>query len=275
MYTPEIKEKIISSYLAGQSINSIAKENNTRWESVKNLLAREGLYVPIKRNNYGIIQPEIIRFEQINTAEDAYWLGFLYADGCVRNNGNRIQFVLKEEDKEAVQAFHNYCGNQNEVHYVEYKNKGKIYGAYSSTFSSAITKQNLINLGCVPKKSLVLTCPSEEQVPDEFLLDFFRGYIDGDGYIQYDSNKHRYRIIIMGTEDFLSGMVERLGIQEYSTISQTSCKASTLTLGHKEFVYNFLALLYDNDKPSLKRKKEIFLKAKQARQQVIAIMNGI
>ena len=266
MYSLEVKEKIINSYLAGQSINSIAKENNTRWESVKNLLVREGLYTPTKRNNCGIIQPEIVRFEKINTVEDAYWLGFLYADGCVRSNGNRIQFVLKEEDREAVQAFHNYCGNQNEIHYVEYKNKGKTYGAYSSTFSSAITKQNLINLGCVPKKSLILTCPTKQQVPDELLLDFFRGYIDGDGYIQYDLNKHRYRIVIMGTEDFLSGMVERLELQEYSIISQTSCKASILTLGHKEFVYNFLVLLYDNDKPALRRKKEIFLKAKQARQ---------
>lgn len=275
MYTPEIKEKIINSYLAGQSINSIAKENNTRWESVKNLLVREGLYTSIKRNNCGVIQPEIIRFEEINTAEDAYWLGFLYADGCVRSNENRIQFVLKEEDKETVQAFHDYCGNQNELHYVEYKNKGKVYGAYSSTFSSSTTKQNLINLGCIPKKSLILKCPSEEQVPDKFLLDFFRGYIDGDGYIQYDSSKHRYRIVIMGTEEFLKGMVERLEIQAYSTITKTSCKASTLTLSHKEFVYDFLALLYDNNKPALKRKKEIFLKAKQARQQVIAIMNGI
>jgi len=61
----------------------------------------------------------------------------------------------------------------------------------------------LIKLGCVPKKSLILTFPTEEQVPQEFIYDFIRGYIDGDGYIQYDYIKHRYRIIIAGTKAFL------------------------------------------------------------------------
>lgn len=265
MYTNEQKQTIIQYYQEGKSINWIANTLSTRWESVKNLLIRENLYQQVKRNGQGIIQPEIIRFNQIDSNEAAYWLGFLYADGNIREAKPEITLTLKESDYETVKAFHDYCGNQNKIYKSVKHVKGKDYISYTSSFTSQTTKQNLINLGCTPRKSLTLICPSEQQVPNEFLHPFFRGYIDGDGYIQYDTNKHRYRIIVLGTEDFLTGMKERLNLQDNAKISKTATKAFQMVISHKDFVYDFLTKLYDNNEFALPRKKEIYLQAKQGR----------
>ena len=38
--------------------------------------------------------------------------------------------------------------------------------------------QSLIKLGCVPRKSLIITLPS---IPKNLMHHFIRGYFDGDG----------------------------------------------------------------------------------------------
>lgn len=37
-------------------------------------------------------------FENIDTEEKAYWLGFMFADGCINRTSDRIELSLKEED---------------------------------------------------------------------------------------------------------------------------------------------------------------------------------
>ena len=88
-----------------------------------------------------------------------------------------------------------------------------------------------------------------------------RGYFDGDGYGRYDLEKHKYDIVILGTEAFLNGAAMRLGILNIVKIQSTNTKVFSLALYGKENVYNFLKNLYDNDRIALARKKQIFLQA--------------
>lgn len=46
-------------------------------------------------------------FESINSEKSAYWLGFLYADGYVSSNGNRIALGLCNKDYDHLQKFLN------------------------------------------------------------------------------------------------------------------------------------------------------------------------
>ena len=88
-----------------------------------------------------------------------------------------------------------------------------------------------------------------------------RGYFDGDGYGRYDLEKHKYDIVILGTENFLKGAATRLEISDIVKIQSTNTKVFSLTFCGKENVYNFLKSLYDNDRIALNRKKQIFLQA--------------
>ena len=44
-------------------------------------------------------------FDTIDTEEKAYWLGFMYADGYVQNNGNSVELSLKGSDVEHLEKF--------------------------------------------------------------------------------------------------------------------------------------------------------------------------
>jgi len=256
------KDFILENYNNGESINCIAKKMNVSWDTVKRFLIKENVSLQKNLNQFQKEQHLDSLFEKIDNDEAAYWLGFLYADGSIRSGTrNEITLDLKEEDLDTIKAFHAFCHNQNNIREHTIKRNGKEFKSYVSGFSNKQVKENLINLGCVPKKSLTLTFPSEQQVPNEFLYDFIRGYFDGDGYVRYDTQNHKYDIVILGTEQFLQGVVKRLDLLEIAKIQPTQSKAFSLAIYGKEHVYNFLKNLYDNDKIALKRKKQIFLQA--------------
>ena len=261
----ERRNKVVELYTKeNKSINQIANELNVDWSTIKRDLISRNIEIQTKRNQYNSSNGiDNNLFREIKDSDSAYWLGFLYADGSVRKNRNEITLDLQEQDRQTVEDFHNYCKNKNSIRTHKIVRNGKTYISYTSGFSNAQVKNNLINLGCVPKKSLILTFPTEQQVPQKFIYDFVRGYIDGDGYVQYDYNKHRYRIIILGTKEFLQGLIQRLGLFEHYSISQDkNSNIYILTILKKENVFNFLVKLYENSKYHLQRKFEIYEKAK-------------
>lgn len=247
-----------------KSINAIAKEYKVSWNTIKRILCENNVYI-ISNRNQSIYQPVNTElFKTIDSEESAYWLGFLYADGSVKRDKNEISLVLQEQDLDSVIAFKNFVGNKNSIFEKEKMCKDGIHKYYGYSFSSNEVKQNLCNLGCVPVKTSILKFPTIQQVPDYFIYDFVRGYIDGDGYIQFDFGQSRYRIIILGTYDFLSGLVKRLNIQEYSNIyKREAAHIYALEIGHKNFVYEFLNRLYGKSTVHLERKYKVYMQARK------------
>lgn len=263
MTREERRKKVVELYLDNKSINEISKQLKISWDTAKkDLIAME---VPLEKRVNQYKKDNGIKdnlFKKIDDSNAAYWLGFLYADGSIRQNRNEISLELQEKDIKTIYDFHDYCKNKNTIRKHIIKKEEKEYISYVSSFSNASVKENLINLGCVPKKSLILKCPTKEQVPDEYIYDFIRGYIDGDGYIQYDYNKHRYRIVICGTKDFLSGIMQRCGWFENCNITKDrKSNIYTLTISNKEYVLEQLKKIYENSYYHLERKFNIYEKA--------------
>lgn len=257
------RDKVQALYEQGKSINQIAQEIKIDWSTVKRDLISRKIEIQTKRNQYSSNGIEKSLFNQINNSSDAYWLGFLYADGSIRKDRNEVSLELKEEDLETVKNFHSYCKNSNQIRKHIIKRNDKEYVSYVSSFSDKETKENLIKLGCVPQKSLTLTFPNETQVPNEFISHFVRGYIDGDGYIQYDCQKYRYRVIILGTKDFLVGLRNRMKLEEYCIIEKdNSSNIYKMTISNKSNVFQFLTKIYENATDFLPRKFDIYEKAK-------------
>lgn len=139
----------------------------------------------------------ITNFETIDTEEKAYWLGFLYADGTISSKENKIELGLAEKDLTHIQKFRTFIGISNKICYRESSK------SYRFSFRSYKCKQDLINKGCVPNKSLILTFPSASQVPIALLKHFIRGYFDGDGW--FTNTKKCFQVGMIGTEDFING----------------------------------------------------------------------
>lgn len=265
------KEKILPIYeRVGRSVDATAKELGINWSTCKRILQEYGVVTDSNRNQFGVY-PIYNLFQKIENQYDAYWLGMLYADGWIRSDVNQIG--LGSTDRELIEWFKDYTQSPNSIQtrkkdYMVGKlapdGSGRVFQSskplYTLEFSCKLTKQNLIKLGCMPKKSKILQCPTQEQVPDLFLWHFIRGYIDGDGWLRWDDESHRYSFGLMGTQHFLEGILTRLQILHYGKIrKKEDSDICTFSIEKKALVEKMLHNLYDSADIYLSRKHQNYL----------------
>ena len=195
-----IMNKIFNLVNNNYSAREISEYLNISMSTVYRCCNEMNIKIP---NHHNILKFDNTVFDNIDTEEKAYWLGFLYADGNVGLKNNVITLTLAEKDREHIQKFNAFL-----------KNGGKIYskkcGKYKSCSLSVCNKyfrERLISLGCIPQKSLVLQFPNLSIFQDSNLVyDFIRGYVDGDGCLTF-SRCGRLSINILGTKEFLNGIL--------------------------------------------------------------------
>lgn len=191
-------------------------------------------------------------FETIDTEEKAYWLGFLYADGSVGSNDNRIELGLAEKDFHHIEKFRDFIGIFNKI---SYRPTTK---SYRYSFKSIPCKSDLIKQGCVPKKSLILNFPEKHQVPRELIKHFIRGYFDGDGW--FTNTESCFQAGIIGTENFIKGFLDIIELENkenkkiFTVHRENGVKR--YVFGAYDDVFNFLDWIYKDSTIYLDRKYE-------------------
>ena len=115
---------------------------------------------------------------------------------------------------------------------------------------------DLINLGCVPKKSLILLPP---KLKDELISHFIRGYFDGDGSIgKYNG---RLKFSLLGTNELLSWALDffkQKGIKTTPKISKRK-NIYVLQVNSNKDIELIENILYNSSSDYyLKRKKDKF-----------------
>lgn len=201
-------------------------------------------------------------FNTIDTEEKAYWLGFIYADGCIYKgdspNSYRLQINLKAADKNILIAFQDAIES-------EYKLQDKkVNGKDAALLKINSTKMclDLMRYGVVPRKSSGCKFPVE--VPKELERHFIRGYFDGDGSVNKQSKAEkdkRYRICIVGAEEFLIATQAKLckeGIN-VSIDKAGRSKAYRLDAYSKDNLRLFFEYLYSDSSIYLQRKYDTFV----------------
>ena len=192
-------------------------------------------------------------FEKIDTEEKAYWLGFLYADGNVSKSEDKIELSLAEVDLKHIQKFKEFMGIENKICYREQQK------AYRISFRSQSCKQDLIDKGCVPAKSLILKFPNEEQVPKELIRHFIRGYFDGDGW--FTNTEKCFQTGIIGTKEFIEGTFKYLEENNIKTTCKIFNKGNVFKYNLNSYydVKKFLNWIYKDSNIYLDRKYEHYL----------------
>lgn len=206
-------------------------------------------------------------FEKIDTNEKAYWLGFLYADGCIvtdkrRNNSKHLELSLCKKDARHLKKFL-YCLKSDAiVHFKKSKCGNKEYESCRINIYNKKICEDLINLGCVPRKTYDLKFPSHEIVSKKFLKDFLRGFFDGDGCINVSNNT--IKLNIAGTLDMLQEighyLVENDIVISIPTLSKDKRKNSLyqLWIYGVDNVKNVLDYLYKDSSMFLDRKFDLY-----------------
>ena len=104
LFTQEQKEFIKEKYLDNWTIKKIGEVFNVTRSPIRRVLLEYN--IPIRKITSRYYADYNI-FEDINTAEKAYWLGFLAADGCnyQRKQNATISLRLSQKDINHLEKF--------------------------------------------------------------------------------------------------------------------------------------------------------------------------
>lgn len=172
-------------------------------------------------------------FDQINTEEKAYFLGFLYADGYNNTSRNCVRLVLQDTDRDIVQRLNNLLQPSKPL-YFEVTNKKFLNrkNKYGLVIANKHISKVLSDLGCTRAKTFTITFP--EWLDNSLYNHFIRGYFDGDGYIGYNKSTKHLSFELVGTAPFLSRIQDILesevGINKTKLYSCQSSDSRILSL---------------------------------------------
>lgn len=196
---------IISEYKKGKTLSALGREFGVSYSTIRNLLKRKGVKTEGNKHNF---PRDEFYFSNIDSKEKAYWLGFLYADGCVHSNSNEISITLKDRDH--LEKFRKAIKSNNKIGESIDRRFSSLPKIYHFSIKDKQLKSDLIKWGCVPNKSLSLT--KIPNIPRDFVSHFIRGYFDGDGSLHWLNGTKNFRISFVGTAPFLKDIQKELGL---------------------------------------------------------------
>ncbi|WP_096154508.1 LAGLIDADG family homing endonuclease [Bacillus sp. FJAT-45066] len=168
-------EEIIVMYKSGVPYKQISTKTGLSDRAIRNILYKHD--VKMNREPYsGQPRKHKVNEHFFKTWSDemAWVLGLIITDGSISKKTHSI--TLSQKDTELLRLV------------AEYMKADYVIAPIASTrtvpkliINSKIIKHDLIQLGLIPKKSLIVPFPN---VPSVYIPAFIRGVIDGDGWVQ-------------------------------------------------------------------------------------------
>ena len=141
-------------------------------------------------------------FSTVTTAEKAYILGLLAADGNVATDHPRIIFGLNVKDSHLVEFVRDRLNPEAIIS--EATRRRRRFAVIQITSRQMVA--DVARYGIVPRKSRILEWPT---LPESLLRPFLSGYFDGDGWVhEVRKGSRRYPGwgVCSGSEAFLLAM---------------------------------------------------------------------
>jgi DNA-binding CsgD family transcriptional regulator len=247
--------EVIRLYKSGVSANQIAKQLGHTGPNVLALLRKEK--VEIVDFRYSVDETF---FDKIDSEAKAYVLGWFYADGCVDIEG-KMRIQIQAEDRAVLEEIKKLMGYDGPLLELPPPKKFPHRKAQISLQISRKTlADKLIALGCTPNKSLTITMPTRDQVPQLYFNHFIRGIYDGDGSISIKKGKY-VQCSITSTDIFLQPLREFLatiGIETKHYYRHDHTNTLQMMISKTDHSVRFLQWLYRDAHVSLSRKKDKF-----------------
>lgn len=237
-----------------RSLTKLGEKYGIKRQTLSRYLKQQG-YEVINYQNRSRLNEHC--FDSMDTEEQFYWLGFLYADGNISSTGNRLEVRLSINDLSHLEKFRKFLGLTTEIRI----GVSQGYGFCHLAVRNKHLWNTLNDLGCIPKKSLTLQFPKLTIFPDKnFILHFIRGYVDGDGclsyYLNYTKKYYRTKLNMLGTKSFLTTLNSLFGNKGYLI----SVSNNTYELSFSDVPSRKLArFLYENATVYLDRKYKKYL----------------
>lgn len=209
----EVCDQIAEDFKNGLQFPEIAKKYEISKGSVSRIINEKDLKAK------GYCQKKWVNdhyFDDIDSEEKAYLLGFLIADGCIREEidcrntkykSTRICFSNSEDDKEILDIIHSrICPNHKMIY--SHNNRGvkirkpqyMIQWTAPNTIKVLKEKYKILPRKTYDKK---FTFPFET-IPEELHRHFIRGFMDGDGSINWSELRFAFT-----SEPFMKQIIQK------------------------------------------------------------------
>lgn len=251
--------------------------NTVKYEDVLSFMKETGMSIRKTAEHFGITRtmPEKASKEignrkkkyflddtvfDILNDDSMYWLGFLYADGCVNkktDDNMNLELNISLCDIEHLVKFQKFLKTNYEVKIRKqkllYKNNEEYQSARITIYGTNFIKK-IVELGVTPRKSLTLDIP-DIILENEFFYSFIRGYIDGDGcYYNPSKDSDDVKLNLLGTKEvlekiktyLLSQGLEFVYISKESKTKDPSKNTFILTINRQAEMLKLINILYRN-----------------------------
>lgn len=258
-------EKLYNSRIVTQE--QLARELGVDKTGFQEFVRKHGITGRLPGTSYRPYPINVNYFKDIDTPNKAYFLGFLYADGCNQRipskNSYFVSVGVKKADIEILKKFAAELGTNKPIQF-----KKNCDFAYISMACAQIS-DDLLKHGCMPAKTFKIVFP--EWLREDLIRHFIRGYFDGDGCISYNVDKkdrvspvismtsrkaflHRIQQELHGKLDFKFNTIFPRKQFNPLTVYTHEFDISVITYGGRLQIEKFFNYIYDDAELFLQRK---------------------
>jgi DNA-binding transcriptional regulator WhiA len=193
------QEQVLLLIEEGLAVSEISKKLNRPMSSVSSVLKRFNK-IPKKNLNENSVNHQY--FDKIDTENKAYFLGFIIADGSISDKPRsigRFSIEITEADKYILETLKKELNIKTDIKVIHSK-KGAANRKPEAVlrWTSRPMLETLKTYDILPNKTHNTSFKFNlDIIPKEFLGDFIRGFIDGDG--SFESKNGIFTPSIIGT----------------------------------------------------------------------------
>lgn len=252
----EIKSLIYHDYKnTNLMLGEIVKKYNVCQRTVLNVikgLPKKGKRLTKIDENY---------FKAIDTSDKAYFLGFIIADGHIRDSEStkQCEITIHQQDKEILQIFKQCLNTDYPIN--DKISHNKKTNTYSQLCRINLTNtrfvDNLISQGVTHDKSKELKFATN--LPDHLMCHYIRGLIDGDGSWDIVDQGRTLRFWFCSPvknfiEDFQNYLISKLDLGRVKIITNPANTCYSFAYGGNQQALKMYNFIYNSGGPRLKRK---------------------
>ena len=255
------KEKelaLLLDYKNGIRSPELGKKYGITQASASNYIRRNKITV----HPNGVINRINTQFFKTLTKESLWLLGWFYSDGNVSKSKNGFNITVHSNDEEVLLKMQKIMDSNVNAIYRPKNRKIMVFYGCEPTIHS-----DLISLGCVPNKSLIIRYPTFF-TEDCQHWSFLRGILEGDGHIGFKSKARKPGLncefasgSLLFLQDIASVLRDKLQIETKIVERANSNSKKLIIMGGKSSVFKFLDCLYKDcpENLRLERKYQIYL----------------
>lgn len=226
-FTEKQERNIADAYVHGESSELLGRNLGVHGDRIRDIVRRSGHVIRTRTMAARQHTLDEHFFDRINTERKAYFLGFIYADGCVSTKTRQLQINLQAADRGVLAHLRDTLRTTAPIR-IYRRNKFDIVNRRACfTVTSSVLVAGLHKHGAIDRKTHRLRLP---RITRTLMPHFIRGYFDGDGCI-YIHPRDRWgcQISLAGHPPFLTQirdfLCKELGFRRNKIHARTGCAA--------------------------------------------------